>query len=128
MNIHAGKAHKKVNSIPSTPQKLRQQLGGSVGLSASPLLDASREELSLPQSSPSPPSPSSPPSPHKCPVFPQEPCRRQKCLLRIEREKEKDALGKTCTHCDDDLYIYMCCAEEKGLCHDCCDDLGVCSS
>ena len=63
-----------------------------------------------------------------CPVFPQEPCRRQKCRLRIEREKEKEALGKTCTQCDDDLYIYMCCAEEKGLCHDCCDDLGVCSS
>ena len=128
LKIHAGKAHKKVNSIPSTPQKLRQQLGGSVSLSASPLLDASREERSLPQSPPSPPSPSSPPSPHKCPVFPQEPCRRQKCRLRIEREKEKEALGKTCTHCDVDLYITMCCAEEKGLCHDCCDDLGVCSS
>ena len=32
LKIHAGKAHKKVNSITSTPQKLRQQLGGSVSL------------------------------------------------------------------------------------------------
>ena len=62
--------------------------------------EGGREERSLPQSPPSPPSPSSPPLPHKCPVFPQEPCRRQKCRLRIEQEKEKEALGKTCTHRD----------------------------
>ena len=107
LKIHVGKTHNKADSIPSTPDQLRQQLGGLVSLSASPLLDASREELSSPRS------PSSPPSPHKCPTW--EPCRRQKCRLRIEREKEKEALGKTCTHCDCDLYITMCCAEEKGL-------------
>ena len=116
LKIHVGKTHNKVDSSPSTPDQLRQQLEGLVSLSASPLLEVSREELS---------SPRSPPSPHKCPTW--EPCRRQKCRLRIEREKEKEALGKTCTHCDCDLYITMCCAEEKGLCDDCCNDLGVCS-
>ena len=44
LKIHVGKAHKKVNPIPSTPDQLRQQLVGSVSLSASPLLDTSREE------------------------------------------------------------------------------------
>ena len=47
LKIHIGKAHKKVTSTPSTPDQLRQQLEGSVSLSGSPLLDASREEFSL---------------------------------------------------------------------------------
>ena len=46
LKIHIGRAHKKVNSTPSTPDQLRQQLEGSVSLSASPLLDTSREESS----------------------------------------------------------------------------------
>ena len=45
LRIHVGKSHKKVNSTPATPDQLRQQPGGSVSLSASPLLDTSREEL-----------------------------------------------------------------------------------
>ena len=44
LKIHVGKSHKKVNSTPATPDRLRQQPRGSVSLSASPLLDASREE------------------------------------------------------------------------------------
>ena len=40
LKIHIGKAHKNVNSTPATPDCLRQQLGSSVNLSASPLLDA----------------------------------------------------------------------------------------
>ena len=44
MKIHIGKAHKNVNSTPATPDCLRQQLGSSVNLSSSPLLDAKREE------------------------------------------------------------------------------------
>ena len=47
LKIHAGKSHKKVTSLSSTPERLRQQLEGSVSLSASPLLDASREEFNL---------------------------------------------------------------------------------
>ena len=38
LKIYVGKAHKKVNSIPSTPDRLRQQLMGSVSLSAPPPL------------------------------------------------------------------------------------------
>ena len=133
LKIHIGKAHKKFNSIPSTPGQLRQKLECSVSLSASPLLDATREELSLTSDAmeekenqtPSLRPRSPPPSPHKCPAF--VPCSRQKCKLRKERERQKEALGKTCTNCDEDLYITMCCAEEKELCEDCCNDLGVCS-
>ena len=45
LKIHIGKSHKKVIPLQSTPDQLRQQLGGSVSLSASPLLDTSREEF-----------------------------------------------------------------------------------
>ena len=132
LKIHAGKSHKKVTSLSSTPERLRQQLEGSVSLSASPLLDARRKELNLnnaveekenppPSLQPLP----SPPSPHKCPPF--HPCSRRECKLKRERERAKEALHKTCTNCDVDLYITMCCAEEKELCEDCCYDLGVCS-
>ena len=133
LKIHAGKSHKKVTSLSSTPERLRQQQEGSVSLSASPLLDASREEFNLnndaveEKENPPPslrPLPS-PPSPHKCPPF--HPCSRRECKLRRERERAKEALHKTCTNCDVDLYITMCCAEEKELCEDCCNDLGVCS-
>ena len=44
LKIHIGKSHKKVIPLQSTPDQLRQQLGGSVSLSASPL-DTSREEF-----------------------------------------------------------------------------------
>ena len=46
LKIHVGKSHKKVNSTPATPDRLRQQPRSSVSLSASPLLDTSREESS----------------------------------------------------------------------------------
>ena len=133
LKIHAGKSHKKVTSLSSTPERLRQQLEGSVSLSASPLLDASREEFNLNndavEEQENPPLSlrplPSPPLPHKCPPF--HPCSRRECKLRKERERVKEALNKTCTNCDVDLYITMCCAEEKELCEDCCNDLGVCS-
>ena len=44
LKIHVGKSHKAVN--PATPDCLRQQPKSSVSLSASPLLDTSREESS----------------------------------------------------------------------------------
>ena len=44
LKIHIGKFHKKVDSTPATPDCLRQQTNSSVSLSASPLLDTSREE------------------------------------------------------------------------------------
>ena len=54
-------------------------------------------------------------------------CSRRECKLRMERERAKEPLHKICTNCDVDLYITMCCAEDKELCEDCCSDLGVCS-
>ena len=46
LKIHVGKSHKNLNSTPATPDCLRQQPGSSVSLSASPLLDTSRDECS----------------------------------------------------------------------------------
>ena len=46
MKIHIGKTHKKVDSALATPEYPRQQPRSSVSLSASPLLDTSREESS----------------------------------------------------------------------------------
>ena len=46
LKIHVGKAHKKAISPLATPDRLRQQVEGSVSLPASPLLNASREEAS----------------------------------------------------------------------------------
>ena len=44
LKIHIGKTHKKVESILATPERPRQHSRSSVSLSASPLLDTSREE------------------------------------------------------------------------------------
>ena len=46
LKIHIGKTHKKVDSTLATPECPRQQSRSSVSLSASPLLDTSREESS----------------------------------------------------------------------------------
>ena len=45
LKIHVGKAHKKVDQGSATPDQLRKQSEVSVSLSASPLLDISREEF-----------------------------------------------------------------------------------
>ena len=47
LKIHVGKSHKKVNQVQATPDQLRQQSEGSMNISTSPLLDASREESCL---------------------------------------------------------------------------------
>ena len=38
LKIHVGKSHKKVDSTPATPDRLRQQINSSVSLSAPPPL------------------------------------------------------------------------------------------
>ena len=107
LKIHIGKAHKKVTSTPSTPDQLRQQLEGSVSLSSSPLLDASREEFGLnfvtvEEKVPTPPSrPSTPPLP-------------------------PSLLNTLCKKCDEKLHDYTCCEDQLELCHDCCNELRVC--
>ena len=47
LKIHIGKTHKKVDFTLATPECTRQQSRNSVSLSASPLLDTSREESYL---------------------------------------------------------------------------------
>ena len=47
LKIHVGKSHKKVNQVQATPDQLRQRPEGSMNISTSPLLDASREEPCL---------------------------------------------------------------------------------
>ena len=107
LKIHVGKAHKKVISTPATPDQLRQQLEGSVSLSSSPLLDASREEFGLnfvtvEEKVPTPPSrPSTPPLP-------------------------PSLLNTLCKKCDEELHDYTCCEDQLELCHDCCNELRVC--
>ena len=66
LKIHVGKSHKNLNSTPATPDCLRQQPGSSVSLSASPLLDTSREE----------PSPTSPIRGRTTSPEPAEQCRK----------------------------------------------------
>ena len=58
-------------------------------------------------------------SPHKCPPF--VPCRRLKCQIRIEKEREKELLKEICRSCDGKLCKYMCRAEETNICEDCCE-------
>ena len=45
LKIHTGKAHKKGDSTPPPPDRLRQHPGSPATLPSSPLLDASREEV-----------------------------------------------------------------------------------
>ena len=47
LKIHVGKTHNKVDSDLATPEVARNQLRSSVSLSASPLLNTSREESSV---------------------------------------------------------------------------------
>ena len=96
LKIHVGKAHRKVNL--ATPDHLRQQPKRSVSLSASPLLDTSREEPCL-NSNATPPS-------------------RQ---LGMELEEN-------CQTCERKLYSSMCCAEEEYVCDDCCSYVLKCQN
>ena len=47
LKIHVGKTHNKVDSDLATPEVARNQLRSSVSLSASPLLNTSREESAI---------------------------------------------------------------------------------
>ena len=47
LKIHVGKTHNKVDSDLATPEVARNQLRSSVRLSASPLLNTSREESAI---------------------------------------------------------------------------------
>ena len=49
LKIHVGKTHNRVDSVLATPEVARNQLRSSESLSASPLLNTSREESAIQQ-------------------------------------------------------------------------------
>ena len=75
LKIHVGKTHKKVNSTPSSPENLRGPGQMRSALSASPLLNTSREESpihhdTVPE--------------HRCPSYQ---CARDQCPKVTEKQK-----------------------------------------
>ena len=116
LKIHVGKTHRKVTLTPERP---RRQSGGSLGLSASPLLEVTREEPALRD-------PGEPDHPHpdwvSCPrsecwvrrgMLKSEIIGKRPCKLCGEKHK-KDCACVPCSSCDDDE---ICC--NKCLCCDC---------
>ena len=122
LKIHKSKAHKEV---------LRKHTEGSVSLSASPLLDTTREEFSfnstpgeemeVPATPPQPPP--QPTGPCRGCVINDDPCPYQ-CGYqppptppRPVRNLGKE-LEEVCRSCDEKLYSTMCCAQEEEVCND----------
>ena len=115
LKIHVGKTHRKVTLTPERPQR---QSGGSLGLTASPLLEVTREEPALGD-------PGEPDHPHPDWVS----CPRSECWVKkmcIEPEIQlkrpcnlcgaKDLDGCACESC------FSC--DNDGICCDkcpCCD-------
>ena len=85
LKIHVGKAHKKAISSLATPDRLRQQVEGSVSPSASPLLesspllDASMEEVEEEKEEPPPSPPSGTLYSMPCPGW-EAGCRCESCV------------------------------------------------
>ena len=84
LKIHVGKTHNRVDSDLATPEVARNQLRSSESLSASPLLNTSREESAIQQEAvvgdPSPPVVPE----HKCPSYL---CSRFRCPKETEEQK-----------------------------------------
>ena len=84
LKIHVGKTHNRVDSDLATPEVARNQLRSSESLSASPLLNTSREESAIQQKAEvgdlSPPSVPK----HKCPSYL---CSKFRCPKETEEQK-----------------------------------------
>ena len=84
LKIHVGKTHNRVDSDLVTPEVARNQLRSSESLSASPLLNTSREESAIQQGAVvgdlSPPSVPQ----HKCPSYL---CSKFRCPKETEEQK-----------------------------------------
>ena len=84
LKIHVGKTHNRVDSDLATPEVARNQLRSSESLSASPLLNTSREESAIQQEAvvgdPSPPVVPE----HKCPSYL---CSKFRCPKETEKQK-----------------------------------------
>ena len=124
LNIHIGKTHKKVDSESdlATPERPRQQPRSSVGLSASPLLNTTREESTTnndieeqkdekihsfisvlktalvlwPEDE----------QPHRCP--PWERYRNLKCRVKAEIENQEYAAAGECDDCGENVNDCEC--------------------
>ena len=84
LKIHVGKTHNRVDSVLATPEGARNQLRSSESLSASPLLNTSREESAIQQKALvgdlSPPFVPK----HKCPSYL---CSKFRCPKETEEQK-----------------------------------------
>ena len=122
LNIHIGKTHKKVDSDLATPEHPRQKPRISVSLSASPLLDTTREECTTdngiekqkdeeihsfisvlktalvlwPEDDP----------PHKCPPWVR--CQNLKCRVEAEIENQEYAAAGECDDCGENINDCEC--------------------
>ena len=118
LKIHKGKAHKKVNTLPS-PEKIRSSSGDSPldsSLNVSPVRDTGREEVHENEAEEERKKEVSPfilalsktlslwpedEEKHKCPSWREGLCRNLKCLLESEKEsREYDAAGY-CDNCEE---------------------------
>ena len=75
LKIHVGKTHNRVDSDLATPEVARNQLRSSESLSASPLLNTSREESAIQQEAV---------PQHKCPSYL---CSKFRCPKETEEQK-----------------------------------------
>ena len=103
LKIHTGKAHKKGDSTPPPPDRLRQHPGSPATLPSSPLLDASREEVAeVVMVEPTPP--------------------RLPSSSRTFSEESDTDVQDTCKDCKEEFTIPedLCCDKTRHLCEECC--------
>ena len=103
LKIHTGKAHKKGDSTPPPPDRLRQHPGSPATLPSSPFLDASREEVAeVVMVEPTPP--------------------RLPSSSRTFSEESDTDVQDTCKECKEEFTIPagLCCDKTRHLCEECC--------
>ena len=103
LKIHTGKAHKKGDSTPPPPDRLRQHPGSPATLPSSPLLDTSREEVAeVVMVEPTPP--------------------RLPSSSRTFSEESDTDVQDTCKECKEEFTIPagLCCDKTRHLCEECC--------
>ena len=95
LQIHIGKAHKKGDSTPPPPDRLRQNPGSPATMPFSPLLDASREVVMV----------------ESTPLRPHPPSRSTSEAAEVTVER--------CEGCNAELRGFWVCRQSKQLCNDC---------
>ena len=111
LKIHVGKTHRKVTSTPSvTPDRPRHQPRGSVSLTASPLLEVTREEPALGD-------PGEPDHPHPDWVS----CPRSECWVKKTMLENEIMSQRPCNNCGVKPQKDCACVPYSS-----CDDDGIC--